>query len=503
LRGLRGLFSAVDGGSLIMYRVTFRDSSVECDGRVIAGAPAPRRRPGPTWTLERARDRADVTAYHLLRRAVFVDRQRLFERDDIDDVDLDPRTVVLLARADDGEVLGGVRLGPVTPDVDLGWWHGGRLVARPGGPLGVGADLVKAACRHAAAVGVLRFEADVQIQNQRFFQRLGWQVVPAAGPLRPGHVRMRHRDDRIGALARATKAPLGALLAAIRPGGAGFVGDDGAPVPGSDLVAACDAILPTMVERDPQWAGWCSVLVNLNDLAAMGAAPVGLLDAVGAPDVATAAAVLSGLRAAAERYGVPVLGGHTTLGVPGSLAVTALGRAERPVPGGGGQPGHRVRLTVDTAGSWRPGYVGRQWDSTSGRSRPQLQAMLGSVAAAAPAAAKDVSMAGLVGTLGMLAEASGVAAVLDVANVPRPAAASVGDWLTCFPGFGMLTTDEPRRPMPDAGPAKSADVGHLTAGCGVQLRWPDGECTLAIESGVTGLGPSGGAGEMGSPSWPS
>ena len=93
---------------------------------------------------------------------------------------------------------------------------------------------------------------------------------------------------------------------------AGFVGDDGAPVPGSDVIAACDAILPAMVERDPEWAGWCGVLVNVNDLAAMGARPVGLLDAVGARDASFAARVLRGLRAAADAYGVPVLGGHTT-----------------------------------------------------------------------------------------------------------------------------------------------------------------------------------------------
>ena len=53
-------------------------------------------------------------------------------------------------------------------------------------------------------------------------------------------------------------------------------------------------------------------------------------------------------------------------------------------------------------------------------------------------------MAGIVGTLGMLAEASGCAAVLDVADVPRPDAASMGDWLTCFPGFAMLTAGSGR-----------------------------------------------------------
>jgi hypothetical protein len=103
-------------------------------------------------------------------------------------------------------------------------------------------------------------------------------VTVAATP----HMLMRWPIGRIAALVNATKSELGGLLSGLVPGGAGYVGDDGAPVPGSDLVAACDASLPSMVERDPEWAGWCSVLVNVNDLAAMGAQPVGLLDTLGA-----------------------------------------------------------------------------------------------------------------------------------------------------------------------------------------------------------------------------
>ena len=107
-----------------------------------------------------------------------------------------------------------------------------------------------------------------------------------------------------------------------------------------------------MVERDPDWAGWCAVLVNVNDLAAMGATP-------GRPArrrrrAATpplAARVLAGLRRGRGATGVPVLGGHTQLGVPAALAVTALGRTDHPVPGGGGRPGHRVRLTADLGGA--------------------------------------------------------------------------------------------------------------------------------------------------------
>jgi AIR synthase-related protein len=300
------------------------------------------------------------------------------------------------------------------------------------------------------------------------------------------HVLMRRPIGRIAALVKATKSDLGSLLHGLT-GVPGFVGDDGVPVPGSDLIAACDAIIPSMVERDPEWAGWCSVLVNLNDLAAMGAEPIGLLDALGARDRSFASRVLAGLRRASVAFGVPVLGGHTQFGVPASLAVTALGRAANPVPGGGGKPGQRVRLTADLGGGWRPGYTGRQWDSTSTRSTVELRTMLSAVGAARPDAAKDVSMAGLAGTLGMLAEAAGCGAVLDVGKVPRPGGASVGDWFTCFPGFAMLTTGSP--PL-DAGPAVSAECGELVSGHGVTLRWPDGEQTRVIEAGVTGLGTS-------------
>jgi putative N-acetyltransferase (TIGR04045 family) len=437
----------------------------------------------------------DVVAHRALRRAVFVDEQRVFAHDDLDDTDTDPRAIVLVARDADGSVLGGVRLGPALPgEPDLGWWTGSRLAVDVDGRrragVRVGATLVRAAVARAETAGVLRFEADVQTPNRRLFERLGWETVaPSRTVGGVDHVRMRRPMDRIQRLVAATKAPLAGLVAGLAP--AGFVGDDGAPVPGTDMVAACDAILPAMVERDPEWAGWCSVLVNLNDLAAMGARPVGLLDAVGGTDAGSVGRVLRGMRAAAEAYGVPVLGGHTTVDVPASLAVTALGTTSRPVPAGGGRVGHEVRLTVDLDGGWRPGYTGRQFDTTSRRRPEELRAMVGAIgpdAAYRPAAAKDVSMAGLVGTLGMLAEASGTGAVLDVAAVPRPDGVGVADWFTCFPGFALLTTDEPGAPLPAAGPAVGQACGELVEGAGVMLRWPDGATTTAVTDTVTGLG---------------
>ncbi len=450
------------------------------DTSILLGAP-------PALCIEPATDADDLLAYRALRTAAFVHEQGLFTGHDLDWHDEDPRTVVLVARDRTGTVIGGVRLGPVDEGPDIGWWCGSRLVVDRNAPAGrgAGAALVRAACAHAESAGVLRFEATVQERHGPLFGRLGWQHVRAETVCGQPHLLTRWPIDRVQALVAATKQALGPLLRGLDPGGAGFVGDDGAPVPGSDLVAACDAILPAMVARDPEWAGWCSVLVNVNDLAAMGAHPVGLLDAIGARDAAFAARVLRGLRDASTAYGVPVLGGHTQLGVPAALSVTALGRTTEPVPGGAGRPGDQIRYTVDIGGRWRPGYAGKQWDSTSHRTGGQLRTMIDSVGLARARAAKDVSMAGVAGTLGMLAEASGCGAVLDVARVPRPAGATMGDWLTCFPGFGMLTTGSDALP---AGPAMSAECGELVTGAGVRLRWPDGTETSVIPGGVTGMG---------------
>jgi putative N-acetyltransferase (TIGR04045 family) len=440
-------------------------------------------------------DNRQLAAYRALRRENFVVEQGLFAGSDADDIDDDPRAVVLVALAPDATLLGGVRVAPVTAE-DIGWWAGSRLVVDHRlRTRGAGQALVRAACAYAESNNVFRFEATVQARYEPMFTQLGWIRLGDCAIAASPHVRMRWPIDRIARQAQSTKAMLAQALAPLRTqplglGGKGFRGDDGAPVPGTDIIAACDAIIPSMVERDPEWAGWCGALVNLNDLAAMGAEPVGLLDAVGAPTRSLLTRVLRGLARASEIWGVPVLGGHTQLGVPAALSVTALGRTERPVPGGGGKAGHAVRVTADLGGSWRPGYQGRQWDSSSRRTGDELRALGRFVAQTAPAAAKDVSMAGLAGTAGMLAEASGVGVELDVVRIPRPAGAALAEWITCFPGFAMITADHPGAAIAPAGLAETEVCGVLTAQPGVRLRWPDGTTTDAVHGTVTGLGES-------------
>lgn len=459
------------------------------DVPVLTGSPA--RLATSAWEI-RVADEAQTRAYRELRREVFVDEQGLFDAHDRDEIDDDPRTVVLVAMTPAGEVLGGVRLAPATPR-DIGWWTGSRLAVRRGARHagGIGSELVRAACREAVTRGVVRFEATVQERNEPLFTHLGWQrwgrTVVAGAP----HVRMRWPIDRFAALVAATKLPLGDVLSGIRDdhpeglGGPGWVGDDGALVAGTDVVVATDAILPALIDKDPEWAGWCGVLVNVNDLSAMGATAVGLMDAVSAPTASAVRRIVSGLRSAAVAWGVPILGGHTQWGGASSLSVTAVGRTRHPVPGGGGRPGQQLGLTVDLHGRWRRGFEGRQWDSTSTRSGDELRHLAGLVPEHRPAAAKDVSMAGIVGTAAMLAEASGSGARIDVSEIPAPEGIAFGDWLTCFPGFGMVTAGAASMASPLA---SSAGIGELTTGSGVVLRWPDGVETTAVDAGATGLG---------------
>jgi putative N-acetyltransferase (TIGR04045 family) len=459
----------------------------------LGGPPAREETAAEPWLIvDAGEDAGRLRAYRRLRRREFVQLQGLFAVDDGDDFDVHPATRVLVALSVDGDVVGGVRVHAAAPDSDaIGWWQGSRLVvdAAAGRLRGrIGAALVRAASARALDAGALRFDAHVQEGQVAFFERLGWDPVREIRVAGRPHRLMRWSVGRIRELVSTTKEPLGTLLGPLLSRDR-WRGDDGVPVPGSDMVACVDAITPSMVQRDPEWAGWCGMLVTAHDLAAMGAEPIGALDALAAAERQHAERVLAGIRSGAEAFGLPVLGGHTQLGVPAALAVTGVGRASGPVPAGGGGPGDALTLTADVAGGWRPGYAGRQWDCTSWRTRDELAPMLSAVGRARPHAAKDVSMAGLVGTVAMLAEASGTGAELDVAAVPRPAAATMSDWLTCFPGMAFVTADARDAPLPQAGACVSARCGRLQSTTGVRLRWPDGDVTEAVPATTSsGLG---------------
>jgi putative N-acetyltransferase (TIGR04045 family) len=111
-------------------------------------------------------------AHMRIRRRVFVEEQRLFERTDRDPWDASALHVVAIAG---GEVLGAVRLYALD---EAGLWKGDRLAVLPGArTLRMASDLVRFAVATAGALGGNLMVACVQVPNVPFFARLGWDPI--------------------------------------------------------------------------------------------------------------------------------------------------------------------------------------------------------------------------------------------------------------------------------------------------------------------------------------
>jgi len=218
-------------------------------------------------------------------------------------------------------------------------------------------------------------------------------------------------------------------------------GDDGAVVPsaGTSLVVGGEAILPSFVAADPYGAGIAAVLTNVNDLAAMGAWPLALVDTVTGPRPVIKQ-VLEGMRWASRLYQVPVVGGHLTVtaGPPG-LSAFGLGRAERPLASRAAEPGQSLVVACCIEGRMRTDFpFFPSFDERGEQLAGDVRLLAQGAASGWVAAAKDVSMAGLVGSVAMLLECNRLGVTLDLGALPVPAGVSLEQWLCCFPCFAFL-----------------------------------------------------------------
>ena len=221
------------------------------------------------------------------------------------------------------------------------------------------------------------------------------------------------------------------------------VGDDCAAVPdgGGYLLLAIEGFINAFVATDPWFAGWCGVMVNISDVAAMGGRPIAVVDAVWADGEEGAAPVLAGMRAAAQAFGVPIVGGHTNIRTDrGQLSVAILGRARRLLTSFDARPGDVLIAATDHRGRYREPFS--NWEAATDapptRLRGDMEIMAEIAEAGLALAAKDISQGGIVGTAIMLAECSGVGIDIDVSAIPLPDGVDLERWLSTFPSFGYL-----------------------------------------------------------------
>lgn len=285
-----------------------------------------------------------------------------------------------------------------------------------------------------------------------------------------------------------TTAALG--LAASSPG---TPGDDAAPLPrdgGYDLLAG-EGFIPAFVKDDPWFAGWCAVMVNLSDIAAMGGRSVALVDQIWAPDDDTAKPLLQGLRDAADRYGVPLVGGHTNLSAPDlGIAATVFGRAEQLITSFDARSGDLLIAAVDQRGSYRnfDNYCAAL-DAPGDRLRRDLALLPELAEADLVRAGKDISQAGMIGTALMLAECSGVGMTIDLDAITPPPGVPLDRWLRSFPSFGFLLSVAPEWANAVCGRfavrgIDAAPIGRVTEGSAVTLTH-DGDSALFWDHATT------------------
>ncbi len=301
-------------------------------------------------------------------------------------------------------------------------------------------------------------------------------------------------------------------LAFAAPGVALGIGDDGALLrvgPGQELVMSMDLLqegVHFLPETDPFLLGKRVLLVNLSDLAAMGAQPVCFTLALSLPHVDSLwlERFSAGLGVVASAHTCPLVGGDTTACPPERGALTVCIQVHGSVPQGaallrsGAHEGDMIYVT-GTLGDAAAGLMLLQGRAQAERATPaQRQALIEAfhlpesrVRAALrlrqlASAAIDISD-GLASDLGHIARASGLGAVVNVDALPlseafrslipeqeRLALALSGgdDYELCFT-VPSDHTEMLEQQMREAG-TPVACIGYIAAGHGV--RWQrDGE----------------------------
>jgi thiamine-monophosphate kinase len=279
------------------------------------------------------------------------------------------------------------------------------------------------------------------------------------------------------------------------------------PPTGRQLVLTADAMVAGvhfLPDDPPDLVGRKLLRVNLSDLAAKGAVPLGYLMTVSTPrDTPEAwfAGFAAGLARDQAIYGVTLLGGDTT-STPGpiSLSLTIIGHVspDTAVRRSGAQDGDEIWVT-GTIGDGALGLAvaqGRLVDPTGFLlDRYRLpQPRVGFALAGIASAGMDVSD-GLVQDLGHICRASGLSAEVFAGKMPLSDAARVAgsDWLvTCLTGgddYELLLavpaarSDALRREAGRAG-VPVTRVGHFHSGPPeVMVREANGEPLALTKEG--------------------
>jgi putative methanogenesis marker protein 2 len=271
------------------------------------------------------------------------------------------------------------------------------------------------------------------------------------------------------------------------------------------LLLAADGIWDKLMRVDPEWSGYCAILVNVHDIAAMGGRPLGMVDIFSSSSPEITQKVLKGMKLGIEKFGVPIVGGHIHPDTPyTALDVAILGTVKKDsiIYSSTARPGDDVVLGIDLDGRIHPS-CDVNWDTTFLKDaetvRRQVRVMVELGEKKLLTAGKDVSNPGILGTLGMILEVSGVGAEVEVEAIQKPGSLEFDHWLRMYPGMGFIVTCRPEntqevlRTFADH-KLNAARIGKILPGSRLEITKGGSRATVFdfAKHNITGLRPAKG-----------
>lgn len=231
------------------------------------------------------------------------------------------------------------------------------------------------------------------------------------------------------------------------------VGEDSAVIEFGNnfLLFTTDSIWDVVLQQDLQWGGFVSILVNLHDIAAMGGEPISAVNVVSAINNEALEKISKGMRDACNVYGIKIVGGHIHPNAKfNSIDVAMIGKVDKNsvIYSNTAKAEDYLVYAVDLDGKIHE-KLKYNFDSTKKDAkilRSQMKAMVEIGKRRIVSAGKDVSNAGLIGTLGMMMEVSRKGCVVDLKSIPKPENVELKHWLKVYPAAGFIvSTPEPEK----------------------------------------------------------
>jgi selenophosphate synthetase-related protein len=191
------------------------------------------------------------------------------------------------------------------------------------------------------------------------------------------------------------------------------------------LIAA-DGIMSQFVEQNPRGAGYAAILVCVDDIYVCGGTPLAASIIISARNETQLNEILAGINEGSEKFQVPVVRGHTHPDAPvADLSSSIFGTVSRKffVSSRNARPGNELLVILDPEGRRSP-YNPLIWDTTTMKSSEKILSMRRAYQQLAEhnllLSAKDISNAGIFGTLLQMLEASGCGAIIDLQRIVVP-----------------------------------------------------------------------------------